>query len=259
MSEPAAAAAHLPTPPPPLHAYWFYTSSLPIDDPLSPLPINPTSSKQPPRPFSQFDSTALEAAYKELLQEYQTRDDSPQSSHSSSASLASPGRLTRTPTSDSRELAREGHPVFRHDDLSCEEIVEVRDEIAAEPTPIQRRSSQRSTSTLKTPLSPSSAPTSSSNAQRDNSVTGRPFARTISFTRPERSASYPPPSRSSGMSQEQQTSDVIDMQSEAVVEKEIPVGIQRLHFVHLPSFLLLPLYWYINSLPIGKRVGLGSS
>src|SRR5438045_2789155 len=54
--------------PPILKAQFFYTSSLPIDDPLSPLP--PPSSgtsaadpKHPPRPFSAYDNAALEEAW----------------------------------------------------------------------------------------------------------------------------------------------------------------------------------------------------
>jgi hypothetical protein len=49
---------------PPLKAQFFYSSSLPIDDPLSVVPI-PTGSEakstsHPPRPFSAFDNSALE-------------------------------------------------------------------------------------------------------------------------------------------------------------------------------------------------------
>jgi hypothetical protein len=49
---------------PPLKAQFFYSSSLPIDDPLSVVPI-PTGSEtkstsHPPRPFSAYDNSALE-------------------------------------------------------------------------------------------------------------------------------------------------------------------------------------------------------
>ena len=57
--------------PPKVKAQFFYTSALPIDDPLSPLPppstsTNSTSSKVPPRPFSVRDNPALEAAWQGL-------------------------------------------------------------------------------------------------------------------------------------------------------------------------------------------------
>ncbi len=54
--------------PPKIRAQFFYSSALPIDDPLSRVPP-PTSnsattlSRVPPRPFSVFDNTALEEAW----------------------------------------------------------------------------------------------------------------------------------------------------------------------------------------------------
>lgn len=55
--------------PPPLRAHFFYSSALPIDDPLSPVPPPSTNShtspsKVPPRPFSLVDNTALEEAWR---------------------------------------------------------------------------------------------------------------------------------------------------------------------------------------------------
>lgn len=57
--------------PPKVQAQFFYTSALPIDDPLSPLPAlstssSSTSSKVPPRPFSVRDNAALEEAWQKL-------------------------------------------------------------------------------------------------------------------------------------------------------------------------------------------------
>ncbi|KAL2011131.1 hypothetical protein VTN00DRAFT_3849 [Thermoascus crustaceus] len=56
--------------PPRVRAQFFYTSSLPIDDPLSPLPpLSSTSSsgaKFPPQPFSARDNIALEEAWSGL-------------------------------------------------------------------------------------------------------------------------------------------------------------------------------------------------
>ena len=57
--------------PPKIRAQFFYTSALPIDDPLSPLPAfstssSSTSSKLPPRPFSVRDNAELEQAWQEL-------------------------------------------------------------------------------------------------------------------------------------------------------------------------------------------------
>lgn len=56
------------TDPPRIRAQFFYSSALPIDDPLSrvPPPANSsttTPARVPPRPFSVFDNTALEEAW----------------------------------------------------------------------------------------------------------------------------------------------------------------------------------------------------
>lgn len=55
---------------PKLRAHFFYSSALPIDDPLSPIPppSNPANagpSRVPPRPFSVHDSQALEVTWQE--------------------------------------------------------------------------------------------------------------------------------------------------------------------------------------------------
>lgn len=62
---------------PKVRAQFFYTSSLPIDDPFSPLP--PPSSSQsswneraPPQPFSARDNTTLENAWRELRQTWES-------------------------------------------------------------------------------------------------------------------------------------------------------------------------------------------
>ncbi len=57
--------------PPKVRAQFFYTSALPIDDPLSPLPAlstssSSTSSRVPPIPFSVRDNAALDEAWQAL-------------------------------------------------------------------------------------------------------------------------------------------------------------------------------------------------
>ena len=58
--------------PPKIAARFFYSSALPIDDPLSPLPppsTNSTPSKVAPLPFSHHDNAALEEAWQSLNKE----------------------------------------------------------------------------------------------------------------------------------------------------------------------------------------------
>ena len=53
--------------PPPMRVRFFYTSTLPIDDPLSPLaPTDSNNTQPPPKPFSAKDSAALEEAWQAL-------------------------------------------------------------------------------------------------------------------------------------------------------------------------------------------------
>ena len=72
--------------PPPMRAQYFYCSSLPIDDPLSPIPPPPSGSakppKVPPRPFSIHDNRALEEAWLKLHQPVHTRNRAEQRSES---------------------------------------------------------------------------------------------------------------------------------------------------------------------------------
>ena len=71
--------------PPKLQSHFFYGSDLPIDDPLSPVPVPNTAStppKVPPCPFSAYDNAALEEAWlglktkgrKRLRQPFKTSD-----------------------------------------------------------------------------------------------------------------------------------------------------------------------------------------
>ena len=66
-------ASSVSSDPPTIRPHFFYSSALPIDDPLSAVP--PPSSKTPagpsrlpPRPFSTFDTKALEEAWREVQQ-----------------------------------------------------------------------------------------------------------------------------------------------------------------------------------------------
>lgn len=65
-------ASEMSDEPPKIRAHFFYSSALPIDDPLSPVPTPSTtyqlgtSKFHPPRPFSAYDNAALEEAWQGL-------------------------------------------------------------------------------------------------------------------------------------------------------------------------------------------------
>ena len=68
--------------PPKIKAQYFYCSTLPIDDPLSPVPppsSNPASksSKVPPRPFSVHDNIALEEAWLKFQKPVRSKESAP--------------------------------------------------------------------------------------------------------------------------------------------------------------------------------------
>lgn len=71
--------------PPPVTARFFYTSTLAIDDPLSPLPppiiTGSAPNRQPPHPFSEYDNDALDKAWhglrREILQYHEEQGEKP--------------------------------------------------------------------------------------------------------------------------------------------------------------------------------------
>lgn len=85
--------------PPDVRSQFFYISSLPIDDPLAPLPPatgqSTENERAPPKPFSARDNLALEIAWRELGKAQQVKAASkspsrPETSHGRSG-IAVPG------------------------------------------------------------------------------------------------------------------------------------------------------------------------
>jgi hypothetical protein len=237
--------AHSPPPPPPLHAYWFYTSSLPIDDPLSPLPaLSQSTAKQPPRPFSRYDSTALENTYGELLRDHQAKYQD--------RKLQKPVSRPHSPTPGKHlnavhvwEAALEGHPAWDPDDndLLLQDGGTLPSTAPGEVSPIERRAQKRSESPRSSMLLPSSAPTNVVNYTAGTETTAanttpmrNPFIRSLSQSR----KSSPNVSKRSSLVG---GAKVPPSPTPPSKQKDIPVGIQRLHKVLLPSFIMTPIYW----------------
>ncbi|EZF35821.1 phospholipase [Trichophyton mentagrophytes] len=65
-------------PPPTVRAQFFYLSSLPIDDPLTPItaPTTNSNTQLPTRPFSSRDSIALEEAWQALRADFERENTS---------------------------------------------------------------------------------------------------------------------------------------------------------------------------------------
>ncbi|KAF7126096.1 hypothetical protein CNMCM5793_002518 [Aspergillus hiratsukae] len=104
------------TEPPKVRAQFFYTSSLPIDDPLSALPPpssgqNAINERVPPQPFSVKDNIALEEAWRSLRQ---TRDDRAARSKKPPSivrdnGIAVPGKQSVSETDRSRHTGSRGY------------------------------------------------------------------------------------------------------------------------------------------------------
>ncbi|KAF2222307.1 DDHD domain-containing protein, partial [Elsinoe ampelina] len=80
--------------PPPIQSRFFYTSPLAIDDPLSPVPPpasgSTSSSKLPPRPFSQYDNIRLDEAWHELRRKIQKYEEEHGEKRNSSIKSSAP-------------------------------------------------------------------------------------------------------------------------------------------------------------------------
>lgn len=85
---------------PKIKANFFYSSALPIDDPLSPIPTPSTSYQlgtskvHPPRPFSAYDNAALEEAW-QGLQAHDCQDHKEGAASSSKPGKTLKGKETR--------------------------------------------------------------------------------------------------------------------------------------------------------------------
>ncbi|KAJ5101991.1 hypothetical protein NUU61_004213 [Penicillium alfredii] len=106
----------LPTPPD-VQSQFFYISSLPIDDPLAPLPPSSSqatgSERVPPQPFSARDNTALEAAWRKLREARQAQPSVKSSSRPGTSKRQS---AIAVPSQESRlEVERRRKTASRND------------------------------------------------------------------------------------------------------------------------------------------------
>ncbi|RPA82800.1 hypothetical protein BJ508DRAFT_325262 [Ascobolus immersus RN42] len=266
------------SPPPPLRTWWFYTSPLPLDDPLSSLPqqVSPTA-KHPPRPFSFKDCYALEAAYTSLLSREQDDDAiSVQSSTVSNVSKrplhkrvasknaiammqnrgSAPHQASSAPSSST--LAEEGIARLRlgttaKDITGSGTVTNVkigslenergRDRFGREgrSDSISRHPPTRNRS--YSPTRNNVHPSPSSLAARNKTMTtSNPFIRPPSRS-PTRRLSPARPIKRRRSSQEDKLPHLELFEAEEEVLEEVPVGVQRLHKVLLPAFTMMPIYW----------------
>ncbi|KAF7194137.1 putative phospholipase [Pseudocercospora fuligena] len=240
-------------PPPAINARFFYTSPIPIDDPLSPLPPPSSSTtstyRQPPKPFSQYDNTALDRAWhdlrKKILQWNEERGEEGSSQEGSrvrartSSSLARHERERRASGSGSRGPGTPKARAIQHPRSSLSHV---------EGSPVEDSNVPEVVPSSATELSGS----------MENTTTGTPFARA-----PLRKKLDPSPLQKfddrparpqvrkqdtyqwedSSHLAEQSPAPAKRKQAEKSPMAKVAVGISRLHQVEMPNLHMTPIYW----------------
>lgn len=236
-------------PSPPTEARFFYTSPVPIDDPLSPVPPpagGKSAAAHAPKPFSEYDNTALERAWHALRRETaKYREERGRREKSSAGSrerarsktTAGGGREGQRRASSSRpaaprnSLARQaakslsgvdGPPALDRVETLPAEPDEPPAEVAVLPdttgTPFIRAPSGKRLSDLRggeqQPTPPRPKP-----AQHDT-YTWEDAEHLLEHTAAPR-----------------------DRRGEQAPRTSVPVGVSRLHKVEMPELVMQPIYW----------------
>ncbi|KXL50920.1 hypothetical protein M433DRAFT_1950 [Acidomyces richmondensis BFW] len=225
-------------PPPPVEARFFYTSPIPIDDPLS--PVLPSASgqgsagQQPPKPFSAFDNAALNKTWHELRakllrynEEHAEKSSSTEGSRVRAGSRGvkdGRGGSTSRPATPRTSLTRQAATNLNQ----MERRIELGDDAL------------------------SAGPPSAVSIAQLPDTTGTPFIRA------------PSDKKLSGLHDrlprpQMQKHDTYDWddsshllahriaretgQREVLPRANVPVGALRLHQVEMPEFLMQPIYW----------------
>lgn len=239
---------HHTEPPPPVTARFFYTSPVPIDDPLSPLPPPANATIVParlaPKPFSQQDNAALERAWldlrKKILKYQEQRGE--KSAHKAE-------ERARKSSQDSREGKRPS---------------------VAKPVTPRSRFPRTSLSQVETPPDveaafdafegPSSVPEVTLLAE--NTTTGTPFIRapsrknlqdTVVHEGSPTNADHPgrPRIRQHDTYQWDDPTHLLERSPPPPTERKeetgpinkVAVGASRLHQVAMPDLKMEPIYW----------------
>lgn len=268
---------------PPLRTHFFYASPLPLDDPLSAIPI-PTgdskSAKHPPRPFSARDNNALEEIWlgfsagghkihtgNNKFGKGNTRKETLTSTSGGPACCDHFERGVGGGSVDERNVAKGTHKPRTH-----------KKQVTGEPSSSQKDSEShlKSIQHGKFPDEEQSGggkpiygkkdikdlqaettdalSTSLPSKSEETGTTGLPFAQFSASKEPvlppsEQSDEGEPSksrnaSRDESDSAEVETIHINDCKSHKFRDQaEVPVGISRLHLVKMPSLQMHPIYW----------------
>ena len=237
---------HHAEPPPPVNARFFYTSPVPIDDPLSPLPppANATNVpvRLPPKPFSKYDSEGLEKAWLELRKKILNY----QEQRGEKAAHGSEDR-TRKESQDAKSgkrpsVSRPATPRTKLPRTSLSHVETPSDlETALDafegPSSVPEVSQLVDNTTTGTPFIRAPARKNVHDAVHDGSPTnkersGRPMLHphdTYNWDDPTHLAEHSPPPT--------------ERKQETGPTDKVAVGISRLHQVAMPDMKMEPIYW----------------
>jgi hypothetical protein len=242
--------------PPPVNARFFYTSPLAIDDPLSPLPpsaqtAQTTYAKLPPRPFSEFDNTALDKAWHDLrhklLRYNEVRGEKQKPADPQPGSRQEKGKNIELGVSASPSTHLSTSPSAR---LSTSPSARLSSSPSAHlsTSPFARRPASKSdASTRGSILADVYEPPAISAEAETHATTGTPFIRAPSSRRVNQVKSRPQ-TQPTDSYQWDEPSEANKQPSQPRADPEAPsakiaVGVSRLHHVAMPDLNLEPIYW----------------
>lgn len=259
MATPSAAnryirqVVHRPEPPPPARARFFYTSPIPIDDPLSPLPppsTGTTAARQPPKPFSAYDNAALDDAWhalrRQILRYNEERGEKSQSTEPSRTRAGSTLGSVGRGGSGSRPTTPRTKPVRNPaaasslgqvdgPSVSLTGSIDALDGPSLDPPDLPPSHEHSSTTTTGTPFVRAPSRKKVSPLLSRDERPARPKARTQDTYEWEDSShladSNPAPPLAEGTD------------SGGSPTAEVAVGISRLHQVEMPALQMTPIYW----------------
>lgn len=242
--------------PPPVKARFFYTSPLAIDDPLSPLPpsaqtAQTTYARLPPRPFSEFDNTALDKAWHDLrhklLRYNEVRGEKQKPADPQPGSRQKKGKNIELGLSASPSTHLSTSPSAR---LSSSPSAHLSSSPSAHlsTSPFYRRPASTSdASTRGNILADVYEPPAISAEAETHATTGTPFIRAPSSRRVNQIQSRPQ-TQPTDSYQWDEPSEATKQPSQPRADPEAPsakiaVGVSRLHHVAMPDLNLEPIYW----------------
>lgn len=259
--------------PPPVKAQFFYTSTLAIDDPLSPVPApvsGAASSKLPPRPFSEYDNTRLDEAWHELRKKMLKYQEDHGEKRGSRSGVAGTSTAITYDKGKSTSRRRDGSVVQPPEGASWNSNTSAR-RPARELVSVNTRSDRSHRNSLvssgsgghdtdeETPRVGSVGIDSILEAENElPSTTGTPFIRApvrkdVPSAPPRKrdgSSSRPNPQPSDSYKWDELASHEEAMKKEREAAKvskgpstKVPTGVSRLHQVSMPDLNLEPIYW----------------